>query len=299
MKQRLEAGERRLDAAHAATSEYLPIVVTAGLIVAGGTAALVAGELEFFRAFGPGMALTVLVSLAISVTLIPALMAILGSRLYWPRTLAVDKRPSRPSRVAYLVTARPVAVIALVAVVGLAVACRGLLDTKLGITRIRGLPKRRSSDKAPRGGGAGLRTRDPLPHVLLLEGVDPEQELSALVRFQRRLEREPGIAAAIGPATAVGREIPGLVVVSDPPAARILLVLDREPQGGPATDIVEQLRDRLPELTKQAGLDTPVRIAGDTALAEETVRTITHDLIRIGIAAFLVNFLLSRSSCAR
>ena len=77
--------------------QYLPIVVTAGLIVAV-AAALVAGELEFFRAFGPGMALTVLVSLAISVTLIPALMAILGSRLYWPRTLAVDERPSRPSR---------------------------------------------------------------------------------------------------------------------------------------------------------------------------------------------------------
>jgi RND superfamily putative drug exporter len=35
-----------------------------------------------------------------------------------------------------------------------------------------------------------------------------------------------------------------------------------------------------------------VRIAGDTALAEETVETITHDLIRIGVVAFLVNFLL-------
>ena len=45
-------------------------------------------------------------------------------------------------------------------------------------------------------------------------------------------------------------------------------------------------------MTQEAGLDTRVRIAGDTALAEETVRTITHDLIRIGIAAFLVNFLL-------
>ena len=35
-----------------------------------------------------------------------------------------------------------------------------------------------------------------------------------------------------------------------------------------------------------------VRLAGDTALAGETVETITHDLIRIGIAAFLVNFIL-------
>ena len=82
------------------------------------------------------------------------------------------------------------------------------------------------------------------------------------------------------------------MVAEDPPAARILLLLDREPQGGPAADIVERLRERLPGLAAEAGLEPSIRIAGDTALAEETVRTITHDLIRIGIAAFLVNFLL-------
>ena len=82
------------------------------------------------------------------------------------------------------------------------------------------------------------------------------------------------------------------MVSDDPPAARILLLLDREPQGGPAADIVERLRERLPVLARDAGLDPAIRIAGDTALAEETVRTITRDLIRIGIAAFLVNFFL-------
>ena len=36
LRERLDAGEERLEAAEAATAEYLPIVVTAGLIVAGG-----------------------------------------------------------------------------------------------------------------------------------------------------------------------------------------------------------------------------------------------------------------------
>ena len=132
--------------------------------------------------------------------------------------------------------------IALVAVVGLAVACRGLLDTKLGITQIQGLPKeaqQRRGPEAAQGFAPGILS----PTVLLLEGVDPEQELSALVRFQRRLEREPGIAAAIGPAAASSAARSRPRRRQRPAGARILLVLDREPQGRPATDIVEQLRD--------------------------------------------------------
>jgi RND superfamily putative drug exporter len=294
MRERLDAGDERLDAAHKATTQYLPIVVTAGLIVAGGTASLVAGQLEFFRAFGPGMALTVLVSLGIAITLVPASMAILGQRIFWPRRSTRECAPGRASRLAYVATARPAALaVALVAGAALVVACKGLLETNLGITQIQGLPEsseqRRAQDAAAQGFAPGILS----PTVVLLEGVDGNADLPGLVRLQRALEREPGIATAIGPATPAARDIPGLVLAENDAAARYLLVLDDEPQGGPAVDTVERLRDRLPDLTEEAGLsDVEVRLAGDTALAGETVETITHDLIRIGIAAFLVNFIL-------
>ena len=293
MRERLNAGENRLDAAGNATAEYLPIVVTAGLIVAGGTLSLVAGQLEFFRAFGPGMALTVLVALGVAITLVPALMAILGSRLYWPKRPDPEAAPRGPSRLARLSTARPAAfVLALVALVGLVFASRGLLETNLGVTQIQGLPEtseqRRAQDAAAEGFAAGILS----PTVLLLEDVNEEGDLPALTRLQRDLQDEPGIAAVIGPASEAARKIPGLVLPEQGDAARYLLVLDREPQGGPATDIVERLRERLPGMVAAAGLDETPRLAGDTALADETVRTITHDLVRIGIVAFLVNFLL-------
>ncbi len=294
MRERLDAGDERLHAAHTATAEYLPIVLTAGLIVAGGTASLVAGELEFFRAFGPGMALTVLVSLGIAITLVPALMAILGRRIFWPRRSTREWAPGRASRLAYFATARPAALaIASVACAALFFACKGLLETNLGITQIQGLPEsseqRRAQDAAAQGFAPGILS----PTVLLLEGVDGTTDLPGLVRLQGALEKQSGIATAIGPATPAARDIPGLVLAENDAAARYLLVLDDEPQGGPAVDTVERLRDRLPDLTEEAGLsDVEVRLAGDTALAGETVETITHDLIRIGIAAFLVNFIL-------
>ena len=294
LRERLDAGETRLEAAESATAEYLPIVVTAGLIVAGGTASLMAGELGFFRAFGPGMALTVLISLAIAITLVPALMAILGSSLFWPSRRARERAPKGPSRLAYFTTARPVAfVIAAVALGGLVFACRGLLETNLGLTQIKGLPlgsePLRAQDAAAQGFAPGILS----PTVVLLEGVDEQLDLPGLVRLQRSLDDEPGIAASIGPATPAAREIPGLVLAGEADAARFLLVLDQDPVGGPAIDSVEALRDRLPALVEEAGLeDAQVRLAGDTALAGETVETIKRDLVRIGIAAFLVNFLL-------
>ena len=81
-RRRLRLGESRLDAARAAIARTTPIVFTAGLIVAAGTGALVVGKLGFFRAFGPGLAATTLIALAVAMTLVPALIALFGTRLF-------------------------------------------------------------------------------------------------------------------------------------------------------------------------------------------------------------------------
>jgi RND superfamily putative drug exporter len=95
-RSRLRAGDERIPAARAAVAEVAPIVVTAGLIVAAGTAALVVGHLQFFRAFGPGLAATTLITLAVSVTLVPALVALFGPRLFGGRQLN-EQAPPPPS----------------------------------------------------------------------------------------------------------------------------------------------------------------------------------------------------------
>ena len=118
-------------------------------------------------------------------------------------------------------------------------------------------------------------------------------DLPSLENLEGVLADEPGIATAIGPASEEGLDVPSLLITDDGKAARFLLVLDDEPQGGPALDTVKELRVRLPALLEAVGLgDATASLAGDTALADETVETIKHDLIRIAIVAFLVNFLL-------
>jgi putative drug exporter of the RND superfamily len=98
MRRRLQLGEERLPAARATVVEVAPIVFTAGLIVAAGTAALIAGKLDFFRAFGPGLALTTLISMIVAITLVPALIAVFGGRLFGRKVREEGARAAREAR---------------------------------------------------------------------------------------------------------------------------------------------------------------------------------------------------------
>jgi RND superfamily putative drug exporter len=243
---------------------------------------------------------TVLISLLAAITLAPALMAIFGRLLFWPRLSRLAERAaSTEARAEFwrtftrLGVTRPVAFVMTIAcVVLLAIACRGLLEINLGVTSIRGLPaeaeERRAAVAASEGFAPGILS----PLVVLIER-DRDLPPQGLERLGNALEQQPGIATAIGPGDEGAELVPGLVTSEKATASRYLVVLEEEPHGGEAIDDLEQLRERMPELLEDAGLsDVRVGFAGDTAFAAETVRTIVQDLGRIAVAALLANFLL-------
>jgi putative drug exporter of the RND superfamily len=306
MRRRLAEGASPVEAAIGATGRFLPIVATAGLIVACGAAALLAGQLEFFRAFGPGMALTVVVSLAVSLTLVPALMAIGGRATFRP-SLPASPPPHAPSAgrrprrvetwsesLAQFAASRPVAVVVLlVTLAAAAVASRGLAETELGFTAIRGLPAETEERRAALAAGEGFAPGVLAPTVLLVEQRSGPLDERSFARLQERLASEPGIAAVVGPADEAAREIEGLVVSDAAPAGRFLLVLEDEPHGGPAIETLDRLRDDIDPLVADSGFEgARAAFTGETALAAETVDTLTDDLVRIAIAAFAVNLIL-------
>ena len=92
-----------------ATAEVAPIILAAGVIVAAAAASLAVARAKLLSAFGPGLALTVLTAMAVSMTLGPALMAIFGGLLFrpvprWLRRQGVTRRegggrlPASPRR---------------------------------------------------------------------------------------------------------------------------------------------------------------------------------------------------------
>src|SRR5262249_41756518 len=84
MRSRLAEGLSRVPAARRATAEVTPIILTAGLVVAGCIASLTAASVGSLRAFGPSLTVTVLTAMVVALTLAPALIAIFGDLLFRP-----------------------------------------------------------------------------------------------------------------------------------------------------------------------------------------------------------------------
>jgi putative drug exporter of the RND superfamily len=295
-RRRLVAGEARVRAATQTLLAVLPIIVTAGLIVAVGSASLVVGKLGFFRAFGPGMAVTVLVTLAVAVTLVPAVLATLGRAVFWPGLARAEpEEPSRLRRAAGRVaTFRPVALaLAVAAIVALAIAASQDRSTALGLTILRGLPSgnevRRAADAAGRGFAPGIVG----PTEVLLEGSSLGTARPQLDRLQHELGAEPGVAGVVGIADQPPQMHRPLFVNAAGTAARFGLVLDDEPLSTRAIHTLRRIEQRFPVLLARAGLGgVHAGFAGDTALADDTVRTIHSDITRVALALLLANFVL-------
>ena len=298
VQDRLVRGDGRLDAALRASGQVTPIVLTAGLIVAAGTASLLAAQLEFFRVFGPGLAFTVLVGLAVSVTFVPAALAVFGGAAFWPRrpvpASAGHRAGERTPLVARLTRSRLLsALVVLFVGVVLLLAARPVRDLELGVDAISSLPAGSEPAEAAEAATEGFAPGVLSPTLLLVEqaGIDGlGRELGA---FQRLLERQPGVAGVIGPATLPASVPRGVAVSATGAAARFVVFLDSDPLGPEARSDLAALRDRAPRLLERAGLaPTTVAFAGNTALADETIAVVLEDLGRIALAALAVNVVL-------
>jgi len=298
----------RLLAAQRVTTEVAPIVTVAGLTVAAGTAALVVARSELFRAFGPGMALAVLVGLAVSVTLTPALLAVLGRFALWPayprpqadrdEQTAADRRRrhARPGSWFFNLLTRPraAALVLTVTVLGLAVAALPLRGLSLGLSFVPSLPESSPVAAAAAEAKHGFADGILSPTLILVEGEAVVEDRPALARFGQLLREQPGVAGVAGPGLLPADvEAQGALLSRSGDSARYLVVLDDSPLSAEAIDTLSGLRAAAPGLTARAGLDQ-VRIGfgGDTSLGAEIVTATTADLIRIALAALAANLLM-------
>jgi RND superfamily putative drug exporter len=288
VRRRLADGDGRLAAADGSARDNLPIIVTAGLIVALGSLSLTVGHLEVFRSFGPGMALTVVVALVVATTFIPGALALLGPLAFWPSLGREEHDGGR--RFWRFVTARPVsALVALVVVVGLLAGASGLLKMRLGFTIVRGQPAgaevKRAQENVQPAFPAGITE----PTLLLLDGHDLNRKSEAIAKLRTEVSHVPGVALALAN-TALPR---GVFVSKDGRAARFLVVLRPEALDARAIDVLRHLRGRMPELLRRAGLgDAKASFTGDTAIAEETVSSIRGDAVRVALVVLAVNLVL-------
>ncbi len=299
----LDDGLATRPAAMAAMAHQSPIIATAGLTVAGGTLALLAAPFILFRGLGPALALTVVVGVVVSLTLTPAIMAILGWRLFAPLPIArwrtVGHRHPDTSggllerQVASLTTPRR-AVVAVVVLLGVF----GLLSLPLAAARLdlsftSSLP---ADDEVAQGAALLQRTElrgATAPTEILVEQDNILEHRDQLTTLQALISRMPGVNHVVGPVDNPLQGPRGVVLSRNGRAARFIVVLDSDPLADQAIRHADGLQERLPALAAQAGL-TPsyLAVTGQTLIAGEVARLTRESLGIVLIAALAVELLI-------
>jgi RND superfamily putative drug exporter len=295
VRTRLVAGDERLDAARRSTREITPIVLASGLILAVGLAGLRISSVGFFRDLGPGLAVTVIVAVAASLIVMPAVIAVAGRALFWPRRLDREDTPEeRPGRFASFATRKPVALVIVgVCAAGLAFAAYEVRDLRLGFTPIHGLPtsavERRAADAASKGFAPGMVA----PTQILVEQPAIDGRLDQVAELEHRLLREPGVAAVFGPDGLARLSGTDPFVSKDGNAVRVLVAFDSDPHAATAIDHLNRLESAMPAMLRDTDLSgAHVSYAGDTPLAAETIDRLKGDSGRIAAVVIAANLVL-------
>ena len=295
----IASGNESRVAALETSRELFPVIFIAGITVAGATATLAFARLGFFQAFGPGLGLSVLIALAVSTTLVPALLAIFGERVLWPsRPRPTSSGPgrvwSRLSGIRKRIRAAPAsrpAVVALGSGLLLAALATGLFRLEVGNRTITGLPAGAEAAEAYEQASKGFAPGILSPTMILIEGEGIAERRESLVRLQRDIASRRHVATVLGPRQVRSPVDFGALYARSGDAARLLVILDADPFGNRAIRTVTRLSDDLPGLLAGARLtDAGGSIAGDTAISAETVEKSQEDLARVVPAAALIVF---------
>ncbi len=296
-RRRLAEGEEPLRAVELVTAELLPVVLTAGLMIAGSISTLYLSGVKFLIAFVPGLAISVLVGAAVAVTFIPTALAIVGPRLLWP-TGAGEARSrreeaDRPRARLVAFVARHPGPILIACLVPLTAAAYAAKDTGLGDPIVRGLPAsssaRQGYDLAAGAFGPGIVG----PAMVVVEEPGVASRHEALEALQAELEEEPGVALALGAGDVPLETRQGVVFAPDGAAARFILLLGHDPTGARAVATLQRIEADLPGMLRRAGMPrAQTLIGGDTAITRELAERTHTALVRVLPAAVAVLFLL-------
>jgi RND superfamily putative drug exporter len=233
-REELGRGDEPLAALRAALVESVrPIAASAATVIAAMLVLLLA-ELESTHWLGPVLALGIAVMLCAGLTLLPALLAILGPRAFWPgRESEPSERHRLWARVAGLVRRRPRTIVTGVFAVLIVLALGNLIHhgtIGFGEGETRSSESSRGNEVLDEHFPPGIGS--PLTAVL---GID---EVGAALHG---LERLDSVQLAVPvPPSSVSAE------------AALAIVLRGNPYSGEAADLVKGVRDRLAEVAPGA-----------------------------------------------
>ena len=270
-------------------------VASAGVTILIASAALGLATLRSYQSLGPVVAIAVALMMLAALTLVPALLTIIGRRAYWPKQPRHDPSPaslvdpgnwqrSTYGRIGRVVLRRPRVVLA-VTTCALALLILGLLRYEPNYDQLASLPGNTESVRSFELLRAGFPAGELAPTTVYVDLPESSRAgerdtLDQLDSLTTAIAQHPAVAGAVGPSRPFGTGGDGggsdgsggsdrgggggaggspvnaaRFVSADGGAVRIAVVLEQNPLSEEALDFVTELRDLAREEATRAGLD--------------------------------------------
>ncbi|MEV4891540.1 MMPL family transporter [Nonomuraea sp. NPDC055795] len=256
-------------------------ITSAALTIVAAFATLGLATFGQFRSMGPAIAVAVLVMMIGSLTLLPALLAAAGRKMFWPSRTALRHEPGegRAARLGALVTRRPLTMLT-ASVALLAALAAGLIGIHMDYGQGG------SAAQTPASATAAEISR------ALPAGVSDPTSVYVASKDGRALttDRLDGLSRALSEVGGVGQTAP-TVLNKDRSAARIDLYPTADPRSRQARDLASgPIRAAVAEHTP-AG--TTAHVGGTPAIVADISTAVDHDLtIVFPVAAALIALIL-------
>ncbi len=271
------------DAMAHATERTAPAILSAGGTVVAAMLVLTVADVKSTESMGPVLALGVAIMLLAGLTLLPALLAILGRKSFWPAVPRKGSAPRRPfgvwRRIGHLVHDRPyVAMLTTIAVLG--AGAFGTLIDKTDISFGQGFLKATDSEDGEKLLNRALPKGEAATNYVLVDRDKTGTVSKTLV------DDEAVIA------------VRKRSVSKDGQLERLLITL----KGDPFSNVTEDQIPRLRSVAEKVAAGKTALVAGTTAANYDTNKAIADDanLIVPGIivVVFLILVLLLRAVVA-
>jgi RND superfamily putative drug exporter len=292
----LHTHEDKHDAIAAAVPRVAPAILASAGTVMAALIVLVFAQLDSTKSLGPVDAIGIAIVMAAGLTLLPAILAIVGRRAFWPSKRAVydparaaaepplEERDTRWRQLGELVTRKPWVTIAAVTAV--------MLIGAIGLTQYEDEASVIDAFRTDTEGTEGYDT---------LKAAFPEGALAPATVVVDRLDgpiRDADVAAAQNAL----KDVPNIGTITDPTgrstdgrAAVFNVLFPDDPYANPALDRTETMRETL---NAALGPDLRTYVGGPSAIQLDYREGAKHD-VRLMVPLVLLVVLITLTALLR
>ena len=280
-RERLRAGDSPRQAVATAVERVGEVIASAASVVIVAFLALLLSSLSIFRSLGPTLAIAVAVTLVAALTLIPAVVALLGTRVFWPsKAWQREPRGARFAAIGQSLGKRPAVYAGVSGLVLVVLAIGSLSFNPTFDLSSAGIPANAESSVALTVLERGLPAGATDPTQVYLHSTSGTLTAAEVSGYGTKLKTMDGVGA-VAPAK----------VSTDKATAEYTVTLSSDPE---STTAVNTLKSGLrPQAHAAAPPGSYALVGGTTAVFADIQQAMNHDYaIVFPIAAVIILLIL-------